>query len=294
MRVLLVPYTRDWSYDVVAKSVARHLGDEARVCYDAEEARADRWADVILDMWWRGELHRTHGRRVVKQVASHRWAVRVVNRWTPRSLLELRSSGILAVPSLRLHRIFTAVAKEPRDVFMAPKGFDPELFSDAGARRGELTFGWAGNASHKDKRLDILRAAEPAIRIADRDRPHDAMPAFYNGLDVFALPSDAEGDPKVLIEAMACGCFPVACDVGIVPELVRHRHNGLIVARSAAAFREAFAWCRANASTVREAGAENARTMRETRTWEHVAPAWRDMFESVSRASRRDASMPGR
>ena len=47
--------------------------------------------------------------------------------------------------------------------------------------------------------------------------------------DVFALPSLAEGISNTLLEAMACGCAPVATDVGGNPELVETGVNGLLV-----------------------------------------------------------------
>ena len=104
--------------------------------------------------------------------------------------------------------------------------------------------------------------------------PYGEMPDFYNSIDVISVASTAEGDPRPLIEGMACGCFPVTTDVGIVPELVRHGENGLIVERSVKAFAEAFAWCRANVDQVRAAGRRNAELMLASRTWAHVASAW--------------------
>lgn len=47
--------------------------------------------------------------------------------------------------------------------------------------------------------------------------------------DIFVLPSLNEGMGKVLIEAMALGKPIVASDVGGIPDLVTHNHNGLLV-----------------------------------------------------------------
>ncbi|MCW4018868.1 MAG: glycosyltransferase [Candidatus Bathyarchaeota archaeon] len=49
---------------------------------------------------------------------------------------------------------------------------------------------------------------------------------LYNLSDVFTLSSYAEGLPRVLIEAMACKCIPVATDVGSVSALVISGYNG--------------------------------------------------------------------
>lgn len=48
-------------------------------------------------------------------------------------------------------------------------------------------------------------------------------------MDIFVLPSRAEGISNTLLEAMACGCAPVATSVGGNPELVEDGVNGLLV-----------------------------------------------------------------
>ena len=48
-------------------------------------------------------------------------------------------------------------------------------------------------------------------------------------MDVFVLPSLAEGIPMALLEAMALGRPVVATAVGGVPEIVTHRSNGLLI-----------------------------------------------------------------
>ncbi len=59
----------------------------------------------------------------------------------------------------------------------------------------------------------------------------DDMADLYQGADVFVLPSDAEGMPNVVLEAMASGLPVVASRVGGVEEMVRHGENGLLFER---------------------------------------------------------------
>jgi glycosyltransferase involved in cell wall biosynthesis len=53
----------------------------------------------------------------------------------------------------------------------------------------------------------------------------EIMPVF----DIFVLPSLNEGMGRVLVEAMAAGKPIVASNVGGIPDLVQHGHNGLLV-----------------------------------------------------------------
>jgi glycosyltransferase involved in cell wall biosynthesis len=46
--------------------------------------------------------------------------------------------------------------------------------------------------------------------------------------DIFVLPSYFEGYPNSLIEAMASSCAVITTDVGSIPDLIKHKTNGLI------------------------------------------------------------------
>ncbi len=282
-RVWLVPHLRGWSYDLTARALEQHLSDrfEIEIAYQDQAHRINvNHADLLVDFWWKGHLHKRYGRRVLKQVSSHRWRQPRFGSLDPMRLVagHLSKAGGVIVPSLRLQSELAGAAPH---VTLCPKGFHPETFGDYGGRRGALSIGWAGAGKAPDKNLATLIAAAQDLRIADECLTQEEMPDFYNALDVITCASDAEGDPRPLIEGMACGCFPVVVDVGIVPELVRHGENGLIVKRTVEAFRSAFAWCRDHIDHVRAAGQRNAQEMLATRTWAAVAPAWGDAFTAA-------------
>ncbi|MBI3347418.1 MAG: TIGR03088 family PEP-CTERM/XrtA system glycosyltransferase [Burkholderiales bacterium] len=75
------------------------------------------------------------------------------------------------------------------------------------------------------ERLAQGAALDQAWLPGDRSDVAQLLPQF----DIFALPSQAEGISNTLLEAMACGCAPVATAVGGNPELVDDGVNGMLV-----------------------------------------------------------------
>ena len=57
----------------------------------------------------------------------------------------------------------------------------------------------------------------------------DDIPRLMAALDVLVLPSLNEGMGRVLLEAGAAGTPAVATNVGGVPTIIRHEHNGILV-----------------------------------------------------------------
>ena len=58
---------------------------------------------------------------------------------------------------------------------------------------------------------------------------HDNLPDYYNMVDVFALPSEWEGIPMVVLESIACGTPVVASNVGGIPEILLSEDCGLLL-----------------------------------------------------------------
>ena len=81
---------------------------------------------------------------------------------------------------------------------------------------------------------------------------------------------------------MAAGCFPVCSNVGIVPELIQHEVNGLIVEpRTPEAFRDALKWCQENQQLVRRAALENSVSVSSDRKWRTMALCFKKVFEAT-------------
>lgn len=283
-RILMLVDRRGWAYDTAAKYISVRLSDEFefQIAYVRENPDLSAWEfDLLYVFFWGETYHHRFGippEKTVKEISSHRWAnEESYGLLTPHQMVQryLSDAGTLTATSKRLQAMFDPI----RPIHWCPNGFEPRLFTPPDSRTGPLKIGWAGN--RKDRCKGLIDILEPAadrdfeLVIAGGDLDAEAMACFYRNIDVLCIASTAEGEPLTLVEGMAAGVFPVAVDVGIVPELVRHRENGLIIERRPSAFRAAFQWCRLNVDRVRAAGFSNARYMASTRGWDEVAPHWR-------------------
>ena len=51
---------------------------------------------------------------------------------------------------------------------------------------------------------------------------------IYNSVDLFVTPSLEENLPNMIMEAMSCGIPCVGFNVGGIPEMIDHLHNGYV------------------------------------------------------------------
>lgn len=59
-------------------------------------------------------------------------------------------------------------------------------------------------------------------------KSHFEIPVWMNSADVFCLPSRNEGCPNVLLEALACGTYIIAMNVGGIPEIINSEKYGIL------------------------------------------------------------------
>lgn len=282
--------TPNWAYDFNAQALVRHLSHlfDFRVYYVTQQPDLGQEPlDLLLVYFWGETWHQQWNfppEKVIKNLASHRWETEerygslTAAQMHARYLADARTFTAF---SARLTRQFADLC----DITYCPSGTDFSVYNVNAYREGPVRFGWAGNIKDKTKGVyDILLPAQGddfQIAVAGGGLDKTQMAQFYNSIDVLLVASEAEGEPLTLLEGMACGAFPVAVDVGIVPEMVRHGENGLIVRRTPAAFRAAMQWCRENPAFIRAAGYRTAQTMAGTRGWEHLSRHWEHVFRKA-------------
>jgi glycosyltransferase involved in cell wall biosynthesis len=296
--ILILVDKPGWAYDTSMRQIKCHLAKKfnIKIRYSGDQLSSSKNYDLLHVCFWGDEGYKSLGfdcERIIKEVSSHRWQDDpLYGPCTPEEFAQryLSDCDTVICTSRRLREIVEKVF--PR-VFHAPNGVDIGRFNATKRMRGaNLVFGWAGNVDDPVKGFrDFI---EPACGdrfklISAQGKLHYRdMAAFYKKIDILAVSSQHEGEPLPLLEAMASGCFPVCVDVGIVPELIKHKENGYIVReRSVDAFREGFEWCDRNRAKVRTAGLANAGLIARERNWEICAQNFGRVYkETLARASR--------
>ncbi|MBJ6727094.1 glycosyltransferase [Geomesophilobacter sediminis] len=127
------------------------------------------------------------------------------------------------------------------------KGFDTALKSFHATRKANPGSDiWLVIAGEGPERETLAQMAAD-LNIVDRVRfaGFTSTPwELYPGFDVFLMPSRNEGMPLALLEAMSCGCLPIAMDVGGIPEVIQEEAVGLLIPNgNTRSFAEAMCRC---------------------------------------------------
>lgn len=160
----------------------------------------------------------------------------------------------------------------------------------------------------RDKRLDVLiEAVAPLANVAlvvagegpERDAllslatrrgvgdrtqllPWSETARLLDDVDVFVLPSQLEGFPLSILEAMMAGRPVVATDVGSVAEAVVHRTTGLLVqAGDVDGLRSALAQLAASTDDRNRMGAAGRERALELFTAERMARRYEQLYDDI-------------
>lgn len=137
----------------------------------------------------------------------------------------------------------------------------------------------AGNGALRQQLSELAASLGIASRVTLLGQRND-IPALLNAADAFALSSDVEGLPMVLVEALACGCPVVSTDAPGVAEVIGNL--GTIVPRGnvdalAAALNDAL---RAGTGTAAAQAGRRARVLAAF-SIEAVARRWLALYASL-------------
>jgi glycosyltransferase involved in cell wall biosynthesis len=110
--------------------------------------------------------------------------------------------------------------------------------------------------------------------------PHRETLAAISRADVLVLPSESEGLPRVIVEAMELEVPVIATPVGGIPDIVKDGHTGLLVNREPPALAAALERIYASPE-LRTRLASNATAQIDDWNWETVTNRVSDTYQAV-------------
>lgn len=113
--------------------------------------------------------------------------------------------------------------------------------------------------------------------------PSDQVLDWYQGADLFALPSHVEGLSNAMLEALACGLPVIATAVGGAPEVIRHETNGLLVQPGQAdALCDALLYLIDDLPRARQLGLAGRQTILARYSLDVVVDQYMDLYASLA------------
>lgn len=282
--IALIVTQPNWAYDFVARSIRTRLKQYYRITiiYSFFEPRDFRHEDydLVYVFFWGDVWAREQGipaNKRIQEVASLRW----VDEMSPEVFYGeyLQDNLFFTTPSREIYNMFRPLSGGG---YLAYNGVEESIFSFK-PKSGLFKIGWVGaEADHSKGLHDIIKPACEGrfeLVLAGGKLNRHEVAELYKNVDVIAVASISESQPLPLLEGMAAGCFPVCTSVGLVPELIDNKKNGLIVGRNIDSFRDAFQWCSDNLEFIRSAGARNANYIMNNRSWGHCSHRFYDLFQ---------------
>ncbi len=133
--------------------------------------------------------------------------------------------------------------------------------------------------------IDALGIHSAVTLLPKRSRPE--MAAFFRKTLVTVSPTEHDGTPNTLLEAMACGCFPIAGDIESLREWIRSGINGLLVSPSdPQALAESIIMVLETPDLRRQAAEINLRLIAERSTYLQVMEEAERFYKNLIKRSR--------
>lgn len=153
--------------------------------------------------------------------------ISIVANGIDTSVYGSRSSGVAIRQQLQLRA--DAVVLGTLSSLTSEKGIDIALRAFALVQKNieNLSLLIIGDGPERKNLLKLAQESGISNRVIFAGRRAD-IPQVLSAIDLFLLPSHAEGLPMALLEAMASGCAVVATRVGDVPEVVNAECGTLV------------------------------------------------------------------
>ena len=145
----------------------------------------------------------------------------------------------------------------------------------------------AGEGPEADRLASLARELGVAGRVDFPGAiPHERMPNYLRGASVYVSTALSDGASVSLLEAMACGTFPVAADIPANREWIEEGKNGLLFPPGDAdALAEKIEKCLKDSALRAEARETNIGLIRERAQWSSNVEKLLGLYERVTSRS---------
>jgi len=107
------------------------------------------------------------------------------------------------------------------------------------------------------------------------------MPKFYNSIDIYICLSKSETGPNPCLEAGACAKPVISTRVGIVPQLIKHDYNGLLIPRNRRSLIESINYLQSNPTKIVEMGRNIRKTIEKKWSWKILSKNYERLFDFI-------------
>jgi glycosyltransferase involved in cell wall biosynthesis len=184
-------------------------------------------------------LMKMHTRRVMQAVdalhADVERDIRLAHEWglgMDKVTLVAPGSG-----GVRSEIFYPPVEAVTNPVIINPRGVRPYVRNDSFFKAIPLVLAKRPDSKFLCSSMQGEAQAQTWVRELGIESAVELMPPMpflemgnvYRRAQIVVSPSVHDGTPNSLIEAMACGCFPIAGDLDSIREWITHGQNGLLV-----------------------------------------------------------------
>lgn len=301
MRILLAPTTPGWAFDHRAKDLLALdiKGIIFELKYLKDIKNEDQFSyDLIYPMTLDGAriLHEKAG-IPLKKMATGITSLRSIecyrldgHKFNPDFIRFVKKLRGINTASDEIVRLF----ENQCTIYKTRVGINEAVFKPGSKQRAHKPFkiGWVGRIDKSEYRklkgYDLVLTAikELDVKLDIRTYrenyvPRDKMVQFYQGLDCFVCSSKSEHIPLPILEAAACGVPIITTNVGIVPELIRHKKNGIIVPRTSESMKQAIQYLMVHRNERKAMARSIRKTIVDKWTWETCKTDWETFFKSI-------------
>lgn len=137
-----------------------------------------------------------------------------------------------------------------------------------------------GSGELKESLISLAKRNQLSVEFLG-NMPYEKLPNFINAADIFVVPSLYEGNPKVLLEAMACGAPVLATKVPGIENIITHKENGYLCDITSQSLHSALEKFLIDTELQRKVGQKAAALVRSQYSLESILEKEFDIYKGI-------------